>query len=123
VARGVRDLEERNEGNMPMIISIVRYETHDTRKESLGRISFTADIWSDILLRPYLAITAHWIAKKNGFLRLRSALIAFHYLPGSHDGKAICTAVIEMLERADVLTNVSISIIAGNVILNHIKLE
>ncbi|KAF8870156.1 hypothetical protein BD779DRAFT_1409123, partial [Infundibulicybe gibba] len=30
---------------------------------SLGRISFTADIWSDGNRKPYLAITSHWIAR------------------------------------------------------------
>ncbi|KAH7903782.1 hypothetical protein BJ138DRAFT_987404, partial [Hygrophoropsis aurantiaca] len=27
-----------------------------------GRVSFTTDIWSDDNLRPFLAMTAHWIS-------------------------------------------------------------
>ncbi|KAF8323630.1 uncharacterized protein EI90DRAFT_2893140, partial [Cantharellus anzutake] len=45
-------------------------------KSTQGKISFTADIWSDSRLRPFLAITAHWIeqdAKKD--LSLQAALI------------------------------------------------
>ncbi|KAF8872830.1 hypothetical protein BD779DRAFT_1427496, partial [Infundibulicybe gibba] len=30
-------------------------------ENSMGRISFTADIWSDANRAPYLAITGHWI--------------------------------------------------------------
>ncbi|KIM74934.1 hypothetical protein PILCRDRAFT_35746, partial [Piloderma croceum F 1598] len=30
--------------------------------EAAGRISFTADVWSDSNRRGYLAITAHWIS-------------------------------------------------------------
>ncbi|KAF9510406.1 hypothetical protein BS47DRAFT_1300302 [Hydnum rufescens UP504] len=38
---------------------------------SLGKVSFTADIWSDSRLRPFLAITAHWIQRlDNGSLSL-----------------------------------------------------
>ncbi|KAF8876636.1 hypothetical protein BD779DRAFT_1402513, partial [Infundibulicybe gibba] len=28
---------------------------------TMGRISFTVDIWSDVNRSPYLAITGHWI--------------------------------------------------------------
>ena len=31
-------------------------------QEAAGRISFTADVWSDSNRRGYLAITCHWIA-------------------------------------------------------------
>ncbi|KAF8128334.1 hypothetical protein K438DRAFT_909966 [Mycena galopus ATCC 62051] len=30
---------------------------------SLGKISFTADIWSSAVMQPYLAITAHWFGR------------------------------------------------------------
>ncbi|KAG2134743.1 hypothetical protein BD769DRAFT_1665205 [Suillus cothurnatus] len=30
-----------------------------------GQISFTSDIWSNAKLRPFLAVTAHWIVKEN----------------------------------------------------------
>jgi hypothetical protein len=47
-------------------------------QNSLGKISFTADIWSDPQLRPFLAITAHWIQHlDNGTLALRADLVAF----------------------------------------------
>ncbi|KAI0069745.1 hypothetical protein K474DRAFT_1576793, partial [Panus rudis PR-1116 ss-1] len=33
----------------------------DDMKASPGRISFTSDLWTDINLNAYMAITAHWI--------------------------------------------------------------
>jgi hypothetical protein len=76
-------------------------------KDSLGKISFTADIWTDCRLRPFLAVTAHWIQRRgDGSLLLRADLIAFHHLPRSHTGKAICQAVKEVLERANVVKKV-----------------
>ncbi|KAJ6540667.1 hypothetical protein B0H19DRAFT_902815, partial [Mycena capillaripes] len=32
-------------------------------KESLGKISFTGDMWSSKGLQPYLALTAHWLGR------------------------------------------------------------
>ncbi|KAG2738986.1 hypothetical protein P692DRAFT_201688711, partial [Suillus brevipes Sb2] len=29
---------------------------------ALGKVSFTSDLWSNSKLRPFMAITAHWIA-------------------------------------------------------------
>ncbi|KAF9222905.1 hypothetical protein BS17DRAFT_634879, partial [Gyrodon lividus] len=31
----------------------------------MGKISFTADIWSSDSLDPYLAVTAHWIGQDS----------------------------------------------------------
>ncbi|KAH7904018.1 hypothetical protein BJ138DRAFT_969441, partial [Hygrophoropsis aurantiaca] len=30
-------------------------------QNSIGKISFTTDLWSDINLSPFMAVTAHWI--------------------------------------------------------------
>jgi hypothetical protein len=51
---------------------------------SMGQISITADVWSDQNRRPFLAMTAHWVAKveETSVLQLKSALIAFHHLYG-----------------------------------------
>jgi hypothetical protein len=54
------------------------------RQTSLGAISCTADIWSDGALRPFLAITAHWIQRRpDGSLAMRADLVAFSYIPGA----------------------------------------
>ncbi|KAF9493643.1 hypothetical protein BDN71DRAFT_1376071, partial [Pleurotus eryngii] len=45
-----------------------------------GKICFMGDIWSDQCLRPWFAITAHWITRNKctGALKLKCALIVFH---------------------------------------------
>ncbi|KIM87973.1 hypothetical protein PILCRDRAFT_40867, partial [Piloderma croceum F 1598] len=47
-----------------------------------GKISFTADVWSDHNRRSYICITAHWLTKdeNTGSFQLQAALIAFHCL-------------------------------------------
>ena len=70
----------------------------------MGRVSFTADIWSDQTRQPYLAITAHWISEceGTGALELKTALIAFHRLLGRHDGRSLASIILELLDRAGV---------------------
>ena len=48
----------------------------------MGRISLTADTWSDQSFGSYLAVTAHWVAEVKGTLalQLKVALIVFHQL-------------------------------------------
>jgi len=59
-------------------------------------------------LTSYLALTAHWIAldAPSGRLVLRAALIGFRHLKKNHTGVNIATAIIELLERADVTLKV-----------------
>ncbi|KAH9986444.1 hypothetical protein BJV77DRAFT_928008, partial [Russula vinacea] len=33
----------------------------DMLNNSMGKISFTMDIWTDINMKPYMAVTAHWL--------------------------------------------------------------
>lgn len=68
------------------------------------------DIWSDKNRRSYLAITAHWIAKVEGTtaLELKSALIAFQRIHGTHDGVSLSKVILELLDRAGVTVKVSL---------------
>jgi hypothetical protein len=79
-----------------------------THQDVPGRISFTADIWSNQSRYPYLAVTAHWIEKDNstGHLKLRVALIAFHRLRGSHNGPRLARIAFDILDRLDITAKV-----------------
>lgn len=70
----------------------------------MGRVSFTADIWSDPNRQPFLGMTAHWIGKIEGTnsLQLKASLIAFHRLRGNHDGISLASTVLQLLDRAGV---------------------
>ena len=74
----------------------------------MGQVSITADAWSDQNRRPFLAMTAHWIAKVEGTsaLQLKTALIAFHRLRGRHDGKTLAKTVLKLLDRAEITLKV-----------------
>jgi hypothetical protein len=78
----------------------------------MGKISLTTDIWSDLLLRPYLAVTAHYLSKDqaSGALLLRAALIAFRYVPESHTGKNLADILLSLLHRAGIVTKASIEV-------------
>lgn len=51
-----------------------------------SKISFTTDIWSAPNDIPFMAITGHWIDRN---FKMRSMLMDFVALPGSHAGTAI----------------------------------
>ncbi|KAG2747743.1 hypothetical protein P692DRAFT_201684725, partial [Suillus brevipes Sb2] len=64
----------------------------------------------DLALRPFLALTAHWLAREtaNSSLVLKGTLIAFHYMPGSHVGKALGSTIFNLIKCAGVTHNVSV---------------
>ncbi|KAJ3931064.1 MAG: hypothetical protein NXY57DRAFT_866888, partial [Lentinula lateritia] len=58
-----------------------QYEKHwrnitEEMKASLGRISYTSDMWSNGILKGFMAITAHYMVKDlSGHVVMRSRLI------------------------------------------------
>ncbi|KAN0124669.1 hypothetical protein V8E53_015705 [Lactarius tabidus] len=80
-------------------------------KKAMGRISLTTDIWSDLQLVAFMAVTAHWIEEKaedtpdgaRKKLTLRSALIGFHLVPKGHDGKQLAHILFSVVERVQIL--------------------
>lgn len=50
----------------------------------------------------FLALTAHWIAVKDGKLTLKVALIGFHRLKAKHTGKNIARTLLHLIDRAGI---------------------
>jgi hypothetical protein len=81
----------------------------------MGRISLTTDIWLDLQLVAFMAVTAHWIEEKaedtpdgaRKKLTLCSALIGFHLVPKGHDGKQLAHILFSVVERVQILGKVS----------------
>jgi len=73
----------------------------------MGRVSITADTWSDQSSNSYLAVTAHWVAVVEGTsaLQLKSALITFHRLRQGHTGKELVKTMMYLLDRAGITLN------------------
>jgi hypothetical protein len=86
------------------------------RKNSLGRISSTMDLWSDPNLAPFMAVTAHWMestAVQTGdgpqhLIKLCSDLIGFYHVTGHHDGERLATVFMEILDRIEITPKVII---------------
>jgi hypothetical protein len=78
-------------------------------QNAVGQISFTCDVWSDQNQWSFLAITAHWIARvgQKSSLELKTALIAFQGLSGSHTGELLVDTVLTLLDRANATNKVS----------------
>jgi hypothetical protein len=75
------------------------------------------DMWSDPILTPYMAVTAHWIegATENTTtgprtkLTMRADLIGFHRVPGRHSGHHLAHAFLHVLDRIKVTDKVHAS--------------
>ena len=83
---------------------------------AVRQISSTMDIWSDNNLWPYMALTAHWIARVTGTssLQLKVALIMFHRLRGNHNDETLAATVLQLLDRAGITGKVRDYILASN---------
>ncbi|KAF5332789.1 hypothetical protein D9611_005171 [Ephemerocybe angulata] len=75
---------------------------------SLGRVAFTSDIWSRNNLQSYMAITAHYLVMSPaGNLELKSRLVAFRHIEGSHTGENIGKVFVRVLEEIRCLHKIS----------------
>jgi hypothetical protein len=81
----------------------LEYTTREELKSSVGRISYTMDLWSDPNLNPFKAVTAHYYTRNTqGKILYRSGLVAFHYTPGSHSGESLYTHLFNIIDQLGV---------------------
>ena len=76
-------------------------------------MSFTTDMWSDPDLKPYMAITAHWlenILSPGGEkrLKLRASLIGFLHVPGTHTGERLAESFFYIIKRCGLESKASL---------------
>jgi hypothetical protein len=80
----------------------------------MGKISFTMDMWSDFDKKHYMAVTAHWLEKTSLLIsespqqqvNLRTDLIGFVHIPGSHTGERLAEVFLWILERLKITKKV-----------------
>jgi len=68
-------------------------------------------MWSDPDLKPYMAVTAHWlelVQLKNGQkeLTLRADLIGFVHVPGGHSGERLAQVFYFIVKRIGLVKKV-----------------
>ena len=79
----------------------------------MEKVSFIIDIWTDFDQKPYMAITAHWLEQASlqmsGRLQqkinLRTDLIGFMHIPGSHTGERLAEVFLWVLKRFKFIEN------------------
>lgn len=72
------------------------------------------DMWTDSKWCPFMAVTAHWIqsitidtpAGTEIKLILRSDLIGFLRVPGTHDGAHLAHAFLHIVDHIDIASKV-----------------
>ena len=81
----------------------------------MGKISFTMDMWTDFDSKAYMAVTAHWLQKVSlqqsqrlqSAISLRSDLIGFVHVPGSHTGDNLAKVFLFIIDHLSISKNVS----------------
>jgi hypothetical protein len=63
-------------------------------------------MWSDINLRSFMAVTAHWLTRSGGSLEWKSALIAFRQVDGEHTGSHLAKIFFQILKERDIIHKV-----------------
>lgn len=72
-------------------------------------MSLTSDLWSDLNLRSFMAVTAHWMARgKTNQLELRSALIAFREVDGCHAGYNLGQYLFDIIQDTGIAHKVCV---------------
>ncbi len=66
------------------------------------------DLWTDLNLVNFMAVTAHWVEaigpNADGFtmLWLYSDLIGYHQIPGHHNGEHLAAAFLHITDRVGI---------------------
>ena len=86
----------------------MQYKTNPVLYQHAERhISFTSDLWSNLKLTSFMAITAHFVARdERGNLIVRSRLIAFRMVSGSHTGVNLAGTFFNILKEYGLLHKV-----------------
>ena len=75
-------------------------------------------MWTDPDLKPYMAVTAHWLESvqlKGGQkkITLRADLIGFMHVPGSHEGERLAQVFNFIINRMGLVKKVISSFFTG----------
>jgi hypothetical protein len=67
-------------------------------------VSLTTDAWSDPDLVSFLGVTAHFVVRDglDGQLVLRSGLLAFRHIQGSHTGANLASVLYKIIKDAGI---------------------
>jgi len=84
------------------------------------------DVWTDLDMRAYMAVTAHWLQKASlqhseglqSKLTLHSDLIGFVHIPGSHTRERLAEVFIFILDHIKLRNSKKVCIL-----LNSFKLK
>lgn len=77
------------------------------------------DLWTDINMKAYMAVTAHWLQQVSlqqserlqSKLHLRSDLIGFVHVPGSHTGERLAKVFLYIIDRLNISKKVSFNLL------------
>jgi hypothetical protein len=83
-----------------------------------GKVSITIDGWmADYSKKSFLGVTAHWIEVSNSKWTLRSAVIAFRTVSGSHTGENLARYLLSLCDRVGITSHYSSKVLTEFTVL------
>ncbi|KAF8751055.1 hAT family C-terminal dimerization region [Rhizoctonia solani] len=87
--------------------------------EPSPKISLTSDLWTDVMERPFMAITSHYV---NAVDEDVATLIAFRIVEGAHAGVILARHIFRVLKEYDIVHKIG-SITLDNASNNNTMME
>ena len=91
----------------------ITYSNFLGHQRAVGKISFTANVWSDQNRNSFLCVTVHWISRNSASncLAFKNTLIGFHCLEDSHTGVHLAKALFGIINHAGIIHRVCFSLL------------
>ena len=83
----------------------VKFQSHIQKyiAETPGKVSFSLDFWTSVIVKAYIGVTIHFIDK---LWNLRELTLDFNELEGIHSGEHIAKKLINILDIYKISTKV-----------------
>jgi hypothetical protein len=83
----------------------VEFQSHIQKyiAETPGKVSFSLDLWTSVVVKAYIGVTIHFIDKS---WNLRELTLDFNELEGIHSGEHIAEKLIDILDTYKISTKV-----------------
>jgi hypothetical protein len=96
-----------------ILIVLINADVSTSVQAAPGKVSITIDGWTaDHSKKSFLGVTAHWIDVSDLKWTLRSAVIAFRMVSGSHTGENLARYLLSLCDRVGITSHYSSKVLS-----------
>lgn len=96
-----------------ILVVLINSDVSTSVQAAPGKVSITIDGWTaDFSKKSFLGVTAHWIDVSDSKWTLRSAVIAFRTVSGSHTGENLARYLLSLCDRVGITSHYSSKVLS-----------